>query len=209
MAVIRFGGGGGSSITLPVNVASGGTNSTTALGGSKAIVSNATAIIESATTSAEIGFVAGATSNIQAQINTKRSTASGKVLTDFQTSALSAVFNTTSATYVDTGLAVTVTIASTSDIVSCVYSGWGNMTSTDDACLFGYQIDAGSTITLISIAGVGSRQNMGQTFDLTGLSAGSHTIKMRLRVSTAGKQWNLQYHSVDNEVPTLSAKVFG
>lgn len=57
--------------TLPI--AKGGTNSSTALGGSgKAIVSDATTIKEHATTTAtEVGYLAGVTSAIQTQINAK------------------------------------------------------------------------------------------------------------------------------------------
>lgn len=54
-------------------IANGGTNSSTALGGSgKAIVSDATKIIEHATTTAtEVGYLAGVTSAIQTQLNAK------------------------------------------------------------------------------------------------------------------------------------------
>lgn len=70
MAELRFSSGGGGP-SLPVNVASGGTG-VTSITASKALVSNAdSTIIASATTATELGYVAGATSNIQAQINTK------------------------------------------------------------------------------------------------------------------------------------------
>ena len=60
--------------TLPIS--QGGTNSSTALTGNKAIVSNGTQIIESATTSTEIGYVSGVTSSIQTQLGTKAPLAS-------------------------------------------------------------------------------------------------------------------------------------
>jgi hypothetical protein len=55
--------------TLPIS--KGGTNSGTALTGNKAIVSNATQIIESSTTDTEIGYLSGVTSAIQTQLNSK------------------------------------------------------------------------------------------------------------------------------------------
>lgn len=55
--------------TLPIS--KGGTNSSTALTGNKAIVSNGTQIIESSTTSTEVGYLSGVTSAVQTQINDK------------------------------------------------------------------------------------------------------------------------------------------
>jgi len=55
--------------TLPV--ANGGTNSSSALAGNKAIVSNGSAIIESATTSTEIEYLSGVSSAIQTQMNAR------------------------------------------------------------------------------------------------------------------------------------------
>lgn len=55
--------------TLPIS--KGGTNSSTALTGNKAIVSNGTQIIESSTTSTEVGYLSGVTSAIQTQIDNK------------------------------------------------------------------------------------------------------------------------------------------
>lgn len=53
--------------SLPI--AKGGTNSTTALGGNKAVMTNGTAIVESTVTATELGYLSGASSNIQTQIN--------------------------------------------------------------------------------------------------------------------------------------------
>jgi len=58
--------------TLPIS--KGGTNSSTALTGNKAIVSNGTQILESATTSTEIGYLSGVTSSIQTQFSGKEPT---------------------------------------------------------------------------------------------------------------------------------------
>lgn len=55
--------------SLPI--AKGGTNSTTALTGNKAIQSDGSSIIESSVTSTELGYVSGVTSAIQTQINSK------------------------------------------------------------------------------------------------------------------------------------------
>lgn len=55
--------------TLPIS--KGGTNSSTALGGNKAIMSNGTAIVESSVTSTELGYVSGVTSALQTQLNNK------------------------------------------------------------------------------------------------------------------------------------------
>lgn len=55
--------------TLPIS--KGGTNSSVALGGNKAIMSNGSAIVESSVTSTELGYVSGVTSAIQTQINAK------------------------------------------------------------------------------------------------------------------------------------------
>lgn len=60
-----------SEVTAVLPVANGGTNSSAALTGNKAVVSNGTAIVESATTSTEIGYVSGVTSSIQTQLNAK------------------------------------------------------------------------------------------------------------------------------------------
>lgn len=57
-------------------IANGGTNSSAALSGNKAIISNGSAIVESATTSTEIGYVSGVTSSIQTQLNAKVNTSS-------------------------------------------------------------------------------------------------------------------------------------
>lgn len=65
-----------SGLALPI--ANGGTNSTSALSNAKVMVSTAGAIVESATTTTELGFL-DATSSIQTQLNSKQ--ASGNYLT--------------------------------------------------------------------------------------------------------------------------------
>jgi hypothetical protein len=60
------------SLTAPVTIALGGTNSTTALTNNKVMISSSGAIIESGTTTTELGFV-DATSSIQTQLNSKQS----------------------------------------------------------------------------------------------------------------------------------------
>jgi hypothetical protein len=57
--------------TLPV--ARGGTNSSTALTNNKVMVSSSGAIVESAVTTTELGYVSGVTSSIQTQLGTKAS----------------------------------------------------------------------------------------------------------------------------------------
>lgn len=61
-----------SDVTGILPIANGGTNSSSALAGNRAIVSSGTAIVESATTSTEIGYLSGVTSAIQTQLNNKQ-----------------------------------------------------------------------------------------------------------------------------------------
>lgn len=53
-------------------IANGGTNSSASLSGNKAVVTNGSAIIESAVTSTELGYVSGVSSAIQTQLNNKQ-----------------------------------------------------------------------------------------------------------------------------------------
>jgi len=68
-----------SEVTGTLPIANGGTNSSTALSGNRAVVTNGSAIVESATTATEIGYVSGVTSSIQTQLNGKQ--ASGNYIT--------------------------------------------------------------------------------------------------------------------------------
>lgn len=67
----------GTTGTLPVN--RGGTNSSAALTNNRVIVSTAGALVESAVTSTELGYLTGVTSGLQAQLNGKQ--ASGNYIT--------------------------------------------------------------------------------------------------------------------------------
>jgi hypothetical protein len=61
-----------SAVTGVLPVANGGTNSSTALVSGRAMVSTAGAIVESTTTSTEVGYLSGVTSAIQTQLNGKQ-----------------------------------------------------------------------------------------------------------------------------------------
>lgn len=78
--------------TLPI--ANGGTNSNTALAGSKAIVSNGSAIVEHASTTAtEIGYLAGVTSALQTQLNAKEPTITTLTIAKGGTNSAAALSN--------------------------------------------------------------------------------------------------------------------
>lgn len=67
-----------SDVTGTLPIANGGTNSAATLSGSKAMVSSASAIVESATTATELGYVSGVTSAIQTQFGAITTSLSGK-----------------------------------------------------------------------------------------------------------------------------------
>ena len=195
MAVIRFGGGGSGGLNLSVTA-------------NRALVSNAagTGINATSVTTTEIGFVSGATSNIQAQINTKRSTASGKVLTDFQSCTATGSFTSSGTGYNDIGLLCTFTVAATSDVVSVNFMGTGGFSGTQNG-MVAYQIDAATQVDVLQLGGSADRLNQSFTADLTGLSAGSHTAKIYLK--TGSGTMTTFFHDVGTEAAVLSVKVFG
>lgn len=95
----------GSNATISLNtvpIAKGGTNSTTALGGSKVIVSSSTAIVESAITTTTLGYL-DATSSIQTQLNAKAPIANPT----FTTAITTPIVNNTAAQTTITGSAGT------------------------------------------------------------------------------------------------------
>ena len=196
MAELRFSSGGGGGVSLSVT-------------GDRVLVSNAagTGINAAAATNTEAGYLSGVTSSIQTQLNAKRSTASGKVITDFQTSVLGAVFTTVGTGYEDTGLSVTVTVAATTDIVDFSLMAWGN-SSTSQRYLVAYKVDSATTQLVMATGGSpdGINNNMSFRQLITGLSAGTHTIKIQMKVASG--TCSMQWHALDNEVPTLNAIVY-
>ena len=128
-----------------------------------------------------------------------------KVVTDFQQSVLAASFTTSTAGYEDTGLVVTVTVASTSDLVDFSLMGWGNA-SISQVFLVAYKVDSGTTQLVMQVDGAtGDSCNLSFRNIITGLSAGTHTIKIQIKAATGTA--TLRYHGTDNEVPTLNALV--
>jgi len=101
------------SLTVPVTIALGGTNSTTALTNNKVMISSGGAIIESGTTTTELSYV-DTTSSIQTQLNSKQTTtlADANILVGNGSNIATAVTLSGDASLSDTGVLTLDTVNS-------------------------------------------------------------------------------------------------
>lgn len=210
-----------------VTVAQGGTNSSTALNNNRviqsssgqikeaaaitaarALISDANGIpTQSAVTSTELGYVGGVTSAIQTQINTIN-TGGGGSTPIITTDTLSADFATGSATYVDTGLDCTFTLANNNDPFIVQFGGtWIALAVAGNAVL-AFAFDGGTEDMMVSIAGGTGRQNPTIQKIYTNLAAGAHTVKLRMRNDGAAGTHTLVHDGLENETPTLQVIQF-
>lgn len=181
-----------SDITGVVPIVNGGTNSSTALTGNKAMISNGSgAIVEhSTTTSTEIGYVAGVTSAIQTQLN-------GKQPLDGDLTAIAAlstnglVARVASDTYAPRTL-----IGNTEAVVANGDGIAGNPTLTIGAPIARRSDFADSGMTVVAVpahymyAKNADTVTTGQLFDsvsVTGIDVANTTTAFRVRQTSSGK----------------------
>ncbi|GEM_PF-1345655 len=162
MAVIRFGGGGGGA---SVNVAA-----------NSVLVSNAagTGINAASTSNTEIGYLVGATSNIQAQINTK--IAAPTIVSTTWSADQTVSVGTAWANAAQIG-SISLSVTATGNPILLSFFG-STSSGSSGSLMVGYQLDSATPQNVTVITSSAQITQGCFLVWLTGVSAGAHTIKL-------------------------------
>jgi hypothetical protein len=123
----------------------------------------------------------------------ERTTRTAKLTTVSDT--LSATKSVTSvySTFEDSGISVTFTTVSSDEEILLSYAGSGAPAASVASTIYiAYEVDGGSDVEVNNTSGAnaGYAYNVGFVVPVTGLTAGSHTIKLRV-AKDGGTTWNL------------------